>query len=132
MDEIDYYTDNVNECLTGYVTIDGGNYVSELSIDDDGIEIRLLDFNSKMNRAYSEVMALNSILFQKGTRYYLLFGLELHESSFMRMGVDGRFNTYTFSAQGFLYSKSRVNTNSLFTSVSIHGENIKKMVWQYS
>lgn len=59
MDEIDYYTDNVNECLTGYVTIDGGNYVSELSIDDDGIEIRLLDFNSKMNRAYSEVMALN-------------------------------------------------------------------------
>ncbi|EGT5650540.1 hypothetical protein RVW07_000440 [Citrobacter freundii] len=126
MDEIDYYTDNVNECLTGYVTIDGGNYVSELSIDDDGIEIRLLDFNSKMNRAYSEVMALNSILFQKGTRYYLLFGLELHESSFMRMGVDGRFSTYTFSAQGFLYSKSRVNTNSLFTSVSIHGENIKK------
>lgn len=126
MVENNYYKDNINEHLKGFVTINNGDYFSELTIGDEGIKIRLLNFSTKNNNAAPEIISLDSIVFKRANYHYLLFGLALIDLAFIRIGSDGDVRDYEFSAQGFLYSKTVVNQNDFFTSISIYGESIKK------
>ncbi|CAI2094187.1 Uncharacterised protein [Serratia fonticola] len=126
MEEVNYYKDNISEHVKGHVIIDEGNYCAELSINSDEIKIRIFDFNNRISLTYSEMVSLHSIEFKKGDGQYLLFGLQLNESSFMMIDVNENFNDYTFFAQGFLYSKGELKHNDLFTGLSIYGENVKK------
>jgi hypothetical protein len=126
MESINYYKDNFNGFIKGYVTINGENYVSELTINDNGIKIRLLEFETKSTQSSPEIISLRSVVFQRGVDYYLLFRLELDETSFMTIGAEEVFRDHVFSAQGFIYSQTQLNQEELFTSISVYGDGITK------
>lgn len=126
MEEINYYKENFNELIKGYVTINGENYVSELTINESGIKIRLLEFGTKSRESSTEIISLRSVVFQRGVDHYLLFSLELDDFSFMAIGSERVFRDHVFSAQGFLYSHVQLNQEELFTSIEVYGDGITK------
>lgn len=126
MKEINHYKDSISEPIKGHVIIDKENYFSELSINNNEIKIRIFDLNNKKNINFLEMESLHSIIFNLGTSYYLLFDLKLNTSSFMIIGNNGKFNDYTFLAQGFLHSTRELYQSDSFNNLSIYGDNIKK------
>ncbi|ELY5827328.1 hypothetical protein ACM916_002829 [Cronobacter turicensis] len=126
MDEINYYTDNINECLKGYITFGDATLFAELTINDKSISIRVFDFDNITSGNGTDFITVKSFIFQKSFNYYLLFGLELNGMSSIRTSDNNQFSDFLFSAQGFLHSRSRLSLNDLFRSISIYGDGIKK------
>ncbi|CNI56026.1 Uncharacterised protein [Yersinia rohdei] len=126
MERINYHTKFLDEIIKGYVIIEEKNYFSELTLNDKGIQIRLVDFKGKINISTLDNTSFNSLAFKRGISHYLLFGLKLNEISWMHTELGEIFSDYSFTAQGFLYSEQMLCENNLFTNLSIHGEGIKK------
>lgn len=126
MEQINYHTEIFNEIIKGYVIIENESYFSELTLNDKGIHIRLVDFKGKININALDNTSFNSLVFKGGLSHYLLFGLNLNNISCMHTESDESFSDYSFTAQGFLYSEQILCENNLFTNLSIHGEGIKK------
>ncbi|WP_395676211.1 hypothetical protein [Enterobacter sp.] len=127
MDEINYYTDNVSEIITGYVTIDGKNIFSELEVNADGISIRIIDFNDQLESSLFDLSPSHPIIFTHITNHYLLFGLELNKFTSLMEGFNETVRDYTLSAQGFIYTKDLdIKYHQEFYSISLYGEGLKK------
>ncbi|WP_342323491.1 HEPN domain-containing protein [Kosakonia sp. BYX6] len=126
VDEIDYYAGEMISCQKGSVELDGEYYVAEMLMTDDSIKLRIFDFNGEIRRDYIGMLSINKVTFISSFGNYLLFGLDLNENSFMRLGNDGVFKDYLYSAQGFLKSRGELSTDASFSSISVFGENLKK------
>lgn len=126
MENVNYYLDEITETVKGSINLNGESYAAELMVNGPEIKIRVFDVGGKITLTYQEMSSLDSMEFQGNFTSYLLFGINLNKSSFMKIGSKEIFNDYTFFAQGFLYSKMFLNNNDLFTSLSMYGENIKK------
>lgn len=121
-----YYTGEVVESHKGTVRLDNEHYVAVLIIEKNNISITIMDFNGTLQKNYTTMFSLKSIVFKSHANNFLLFGLTLNKSYHLRVERDRTFNDYSYSAQGFLYGKSVLNLNARFTSISIYGEKIKK------
>ncbi|VTP17194.1 hypothetical protein PUATCC27989T_05190 [Phytobacter ursingii] len=128
MNEINYYTDKVEDILTGWVTIDEIDLFSELTINEDGISVRIIDFDMQLNRS---VFYLNNSLpisfnhLNQG--FYLLFGLNIIKSHSMKIGSDKSALVFSFSVQGFIYSQRYyIRHDETFPSISIYGNGVKQ------
>lgn len=71
MDEINYYTDNINECLKGYITFGDATLFAELTINDKSISIRVFDFDNITSGNGTDFITVKSFIFQKSFNYYL-------------------------------------------------------------
>ncbi|MCW2095140.1 UNVERIFIED_ORG: hypothetical protein M2382_001648 [Enterobacter sp. BIGb0239] len=125
-DDVNYYTGNITESHKGTVKLDNDHYVAELTIEDKSITITIMDFNGALQQNYLSMFSLENIVFNSNSNNFLLFGLTLNKSHHLKVGRNGRFNDYSYSAQGFIYGKGDLNPRTHFSSISIYGENIKK------
>jgi len=126
MNNINYHTSETNEHIKGYVTLDNNSYVAELVIIESKIEIRVFDFNRNINHNTMDMFSLKTIVFHGNLRHYQLFGLALNGYSNMKIGPNNTFTDYSYSASGFLHSKSDLNDINFFTGISIYAEKLKK------
>lgn len=126
MDKINFHTDNIDETIIGYTTIDNSNIFSELIVSKNSITIRFIDLNNKFNISLFKLPSDASFVFKNKSSTYLLFNLKLIKTSLMMIDRNTSANEFVFSSQGFLYSNDvNLNFHQEFCSLSIYADGIK-------
>ncbi|HHA1770876.1 TPA: hypothetical protein ACOEDU_004431 [Enterobacter ludwigii] len=126
MKEIELFRDDVNEHYKGSIKIDNEDYAAELNITKNHIEVRFFDFNNKMSRDYSSLLALETAVFNGGGLFFRFLGMELSETSFRVIGQCNSFNDYKFSAKGILYSRSNLNNIESYQAISFFSSGVSQ------